>query len=192
MNLDPKTLHLIKDDTGIKVHIDGQIYTVDRIARAFPRTNPECYVSLLNTEGHEIGLIENPSELQETSRNMLEAELKAIYFIPTIIEIFTVTPKGTGSFWEVLTDDGPFSFRIMGRDDLNGYHPPSIEITDENGKRYRIVDYWELDPDSRDRIADLLPDKILKARFVRDIGMSGGGGGGRGGGGGGGGGGGRR
>ena len=181
MNLDPKTLRLVKEEAGIKAILDGQSRDVDRVARAFPRSNPDHYVSLMDPEGHEIGMIENLADLDTASRELLDAELKAIYFIPTIQEILSVTPRGTGSFWEVETDDGPYSFRIQGRDDLNGDRAPSIEIKDENGKRYYIPDYWELDSESRDRIADLLPDRVLKARYVR-IDMSGGKGRGRGGG----------
>ncbi|MCY4351562.1 MAG: hypothetical protein OXC45_00470, partial [Gemmatimonadetes bacterium] len=62
-------------------------------------------------------------------------------------------------------DDGEYTFRIMGRDALNGDEPPAIEITDENGKRYRIDNYWDLDVESRDLTSDLLPDKVIKARY---------------------------
>ena len=66
------------------------------------------------TWGHEIGIIENPSELDPGSREVLEAELKAIYFVPTISAIRSVVSKGTGSEWTVDTDDGEYTFRIMG------------------------------------------------------------------------------
>ncbi|MDE2828703.1 MAG: DUF1854 domain-containing protein, partial [Gemmatimonadota bacterium] len=117
--------------------------------------------------GHEIGIIENPKKLDDASRNLLEAELKAIYFVPTISAITAVVAKGTGSQWTVDTDDGEYTFRILGRDALKGDEPPAIEITDENGKRYKIDDYWDLDAESRDLTSDLLPDKVVKARYIR-------------------------
>ena len=100
-------------------------------------------------------------------RRMFEqgAELKARYFVPRILEIRSVVTKGTGKLWDVLTDDGAYTFRIQGRDDLDGSAPPAITVKDEHGHRYRIEDYWELDRDSRECIRDLLPDKILRARY---------------------------
>ena len=167
MNLDPQAVQITKTDTGLKALIDNQEHQIERLARAFPRSNPDNFVSLMDPEGHEIGIIENPNQLDDTSRDIVEAELKAIYFIPLIHTIQSITAKGTGSQWEVDTDDGPRSFRIMGRDALDGSSAPSIEIHDENGKRYKIEDYWALDSESRNLMSDMLPDKVLKARYAK-------------------------
>ena len=165
MNLDPTALSLTKDGDKIEALIHGETERVDRVVRAFPRSNPDHFVSLIDEVGHEIGIIENPGELDDASREVLEAELKAIYFVPTISAIRSVVSKGTGSEWRVDTDDGEYTFRIFGRDALTGDEPPTLEIVDERGKRYKIDNYWELDAQSRDLTSDLLPDKILKARY---------------------------
>ncbi len=165
MNLDPAAVSLKKNGDKIEALIQGQTTFVDRLARAFPQSNPDQFVSLMDELGHEIGIIENPKKLDDVSRNLLEAELKAIYFVPTISAITSVVSKGTGSQWTVDTDDGEYTFRILGRDALKGNEPPAIEITDENGKRYKIDNYWDLDADSRDLTSDLLPDKVVKARY---------------------------
>jgi len=165
MNLDPAAISLKKNGDKIEALIHGKTSFVDRLARAFPHSNPDQFVSLMDELGHEIGIIENPKKLDAASRNLLEAELKAIYFVPTISAITSVVAKGTGSQWTVDTDDGEYTFRILGRDALKGDDPPAIEITDENGKRYKIDNYWDLDAESRDLTADLLPDKVVKARY---------------------------
>ncbi len=165
MNLDPAAVSLKKNGDKIEALIHGETTFVDRLARAFPHSNPDQFVSLMDELGHEIGIIENPKKLDGASRNLLEAELKAIYFVPTISAITSVVSKGTGSQWTVDTDDGEYTFRILGRDALKGDEPPAIEITDEHGKRYRIDNYWDLDADSRDLTSDLLPDKVVKARY---------------------------
>lgn len=165
MNLDPAAVSLKKNGDKIEALIHGEATFVDRLARAFPHSNPDQFVSLMDELGHEIGIIENPKKLDDASRNLLEAELKAIYFVPTISAITSVVSKGTGSQWTVDTDDGEYTFRILGRDALKGDEPPAVEITDEHGKRYRIDNYWDLDADSRDLTSDLLPDKVVKARY---------------------------
>ncbi|MCY3868541.1 MAG: DUF1854 domain-containing protein [Gemmatimonadetes bacterium] len=181
MNLDPAAVSLTKNGDKIEALIHGKTTFVDRLARAFPHSNPDQFVSLMDELGHEIGIIENPKKLDDTSRNLLEAELKAIYFVPTISAITSVVPKGTGSQWTVDTDDGEYIFRILGRDALKGNEPPAIEITDENGKRYKIDNYWDLDAESRDLTSELLPDKVVKARYyTRSLGSSSGRGKGRG------------
>ena len=165
MNLDPAAISLKKNGDKIEALIHGKTSFVDRLARAFPHSNPDQFVSLMDELGHEIGIIENPKKLDDASRNLLEAELKAIYFVPTISAITSVVSKGTGSQWTVDTDDGEYTFRILGRDALKGDEPPAVEITDEHGKRYRIDNYWDLDAESRDLTSDLLPDKVVKARY---------------------------
>ena len=173
MNLDPAAVSLKKNGDKIEALIHGKTSFVDRLARAFPHSNPDQFVSLMDELGHEIGIIENPKKLDDASRNLLEAELKAIYFVPTIRAITAVVSKGTGSQWTVDTDDGEYTFRILGRDALKGDEPPAIEITDENGKRYKIDNYWDLDAESRDLTSDLLPDKVVKARYyTRSLGSS--------------------
>jgi len=71
-------------------------------------------------------------------------------------------------------------FRLQSMDALDGSEPPAISIRDDNGKRYRIKDYWDLDKDSRGEIADMLPRNLLRARFGRSSQGSGRGSSGRG------------
>lgn len=165
--LEPKNIRLVWKDDGIQIEIDGSFQRVGRIVRAFPKTNPNQYVGFLASDGEEIGLLKNPNELDIVSSKLLSAELTKTYFVPTISKICSVIAKGTGSLWNVLTDDGERIFRIQSRDALDGLDPPSIRITDENGKHYFIENYWALDTESRQMISELLPDKIVKARSGR-------------------------
>jgi hypothetical protein len=179
-DLDSSKVLLSREDEGLRIRIDGTDHSVDRIARLFPRTNPDHYVSFLNPGGHEIGMIDDPGGLDAASRDLLTAELKATYFVPTILEVRSVKRQGTGSQWDVLTDDGDMVFRLQSMDALDGSEPPAISIRDDNGKRYRIKDYWDLDKDSRGEIADMLPRNLLRARFGRSSQGSGRGSSGRG------------
>ncbi|MDE2954378.1 MAG: DUF1854 domain-containing protein, partial [Gemmatimonadota bacterium] len=77
MNLDPAAVSLKKNGDKIEALIQGETTFVDRLTRAFPHSNPDQFVSLMDELGHEIGIIENPKKLDDASRNLLEAELKA-------------------------------------------------------------------------------------------------------------------
>ena len=165
MNLKPKRIRLIRDGEGIQVVIDGISQRVERIARAFPKTNPDRFIGLMGSNGHEIGLIKNPRKLDAMSWDLLQEELKNRYFVPEVLEILSVETKGTGSSWKVLTDDGEREFRIQDRNALDGSDPPTLMISDENRRRYRIEDYWDLDRESRELIRGLLPEKVLRAKY---------------------------
>ncbi len=105
--------------------------------------------------------------MDPASRELLGEELKAVYFTPEILEIWSVVQKGTSSLWKVLTDDGEREFRIHSRDALDGGDAPAIAITDEDRRRYRIDNYWELDRESRELVRDLLPQRVLRERYGR-------------------------
>jgi len=164
MNINPESIKLTEEEGILELSMNGEVCRIHRIAKAFPKSEPDRYVGLMDENGHEIGIIEDPEQLDESSRELLAEKLKSIYFVPTIYEVESVTSQGTGSFWKVLTDDGDHSFRITGRDALDGNDPPDIEITSETGRRYRIENYWALDSESRNQMSDLLPDKILRNR----------------------------
>jgi hypothetical protein len=166
-DLDSAQISLRNENQGLRILIDGTEHSVGRIARLFPRTDPDHYISFLNPGGHEIGMLDDPSKLNDASLTLLTAELKAIYFVPTILEVRSMERRGTGSYWEVSTNDGDLTFTLQSTDALDGSVPPSITIRDGNGKRYKIDDYWELDKDSRNEIADMLPRNLLRARFGR-------------------------
>lgn len=165
--LHPEEIQLIRNGNGLEILIDGLQEPVGRVCKAFPQTKPDLYIGLMDPDGHEIGMIKDPATLDPASRDLLEEMLKALYFVPRIQEIRSVVSMGTGKLWEVLTDDGERRFRIQDRDALDGSEAPAITIRDEHGRRYRIEDFWELDRESQDHMRDLLPDKVLRARYGR-------------------------
>ena len=181
-NFDPGKIRVARDDEGIYIQIDGVRSRVARVARAFPRTKPNHFVSFLDEMGHEMGVVEDPSKLDTGSRTLLEAELKEIYFIPEILEVRSVTTQGISHHLEVLTDDGEDNFTVENLDALDGTHPPGILIRSGSGKRYSIEDYWELSGDSRELMAHMVPRRVLQARYGHSSMGGGRGRGGRGGG----------
>ncbi|MDE3257459.1 MAG: DUF1854 domain-containing protein [Gemmatimonadota bacterium] len=157
-------IRLRRRENQIEAVIGDIVQPVDRVARAFPRSNPDRFVGLLGEDGHEICLIEDPGSLDADSQVILKAALKDAYFIPRIREILSMSPRGTGGEWTVVTEEGEIVFRTQDREALDGSEPPSITVTDENGRRYRIEDYWAMDRESRNTMRDLVPDEVLRRR----------------------------
>lgn len=186
--MDVRDLKLFRDGAGtLRMTYRGEERPFSRVARNFPKTNPGHYISLLDEEGREIGILEDPSALDLPSQEVMETALREVYFVPTIHAIRSVRVEGEASSWEVDTDDGPRSFRVKSRDDIATHDIPTILVTDAQNKKYRIEDYDELDPDSRAQISDLLPREVVRlgktyrsmARMQRGGGGFGGGGFGR-------------
>lgn len=157
-------IRLIQRKNGLMAVVGDSVQPVARVARAFPRSNPDRFVGLLGEDGLEIYLIEDPGTLDADSQEILNAALKDAYYIPRILEILSVAPRGTGGEWTVVTEDGEIVFRTQDREALDGSEPPSITVTDENGRRFRIEDYWAMDRESRNTIRELVPDEVLQRR----------------------------
>lgn len=191
--MDVRDLKLSRDSNGnLTVAYRGEERALHRLVRNFPKTNPSHFISLVDGDGHEIGIVQDPKALDHASHEVMEAALRETYFVPTIRAIRGVRIDGEASNWEVDTDDGPRSFRVKSREDITTYDIPAIQIMDTQNKKYLIEDYDELDPDSKALINDLLPRDIVRlgkayrnmARAMqgpRGMGGGGGGGGGRGG-----------
>ena len=110
MNLKAEEIRLTKDGGELQVVVDGVPKPVGRISRAFPESNPSHYIGLQDPTGHEIGMIEDPKNMDTDSLELMEAELRALYFVPTILQILSVERKGSGRTWHVLTDVGERTF----------------------------------------------------------------------------------
>ncbi|MDP6777352.1 MAG: DUF1854 domain-containing protein [Candidatus Latescibacteria bacterium] len=166
MYLDPKDIKLVRENEpdGLAVVVEGQARPVERVVKAFPETRPERFVGLMGPDGHEIGMIRDPEALDEASLALLRTALEVTYHVPTIQAIRSVETEGTSSTWEVTTDEGEMSFRITDRYALDGDRAPAITVTDVQGQRYRIDDFWELDWESRNTMKDLLPKRVMKMR----------------------------
>ena len=166
MNIKPESLKVRVEEDALHVEIDGKRVDCDRVVRAFPKTHSDSFVSFLDPVGHEIGLLESSEGMDLESRSALLEHLKRLYFVPTIQEVISVGTAGTSSRWRVKTDDGEKEFQVASRESLDGEKPPAIKVTDSEGRRYQIVDYWELDKDSQAEMQELLPDKIVKSKLV--------------------------
>lgn len=121
--------------------------------RAFPFDAPDEYISVLNKDGKELGIIRVLSDFAGDAREIIQKELDRKYLAPVIKRIVSLKDKLGFSYWEVETDCGKRSFtmqdtyRNMFRNSENG-----VVLTDVDGNRYLIEDVLELDPKSYRKI----------------------------------------
>lgn len=119
--------------------------------RAFPISDASHYIGLLDGFGKDIGVIQNPAELDEQSRALLDNELRMRYFVPIVERVTSVKEEFGSIYWEVLTDRGSARIVVRNiRDNLHEVSPGRIMITDVDGNRFEFRNIDKLDPKSQD------------------------------------------
>ena len=152
--LDPRTIRIEEDPFGGLVLVDG---TGDRIGglrpvRAFPLTAPDRHISLLDAEGHEVGVIRDAGELDPKSLEALEGELEMVYFMPRVLRIRSVLSSHGMTTWELETDRGPRTVYVRDRNDIRRLRGGRVVMTDVNGVKYDIPNWRELDKRSSEML----------------------------------------
>ena len=129
--------------------------TYDRIFlhRAFPFDYPYAYISVLDSDSREIGIIQEVDAMGEENARMLREELDRKYYTPVIRQILSVKDKFGYSYWKVKTDEGEIDFTC--RDTFSSLLKVGgtrIFVNDIDGNRYEIPDLEALDHKSFKKI----------------------------------------
>jgi hypothetical protein len=150
--------NLYRDTFGVlklKREPEGEEIAV-RPMRAFPLSDPEHYVALLDGDGNEVELIPDISELPVRPRELLLSELEKSYFLPELVRVHDITDDFGIQRWEVETDRGPRVFEVRSREDLRWLHPGHLIVRDVDGNRYEVKRFDDLDTTSRLKIESYL------------------------------------
>ena len=127
---------------------DGTTYTNVEAVRSFPLTDSNKYISLLDSEEKEIGIIQDVKQLPRESERVLRSELQKRYFMPKITKIHKLDGEFGVTQWVVETNRGPVTFGMRTRYDVVSLENGRVLIKDADGNRYEIENYHRLDPDS--------------------------------------------
>ena len=90
--------------------------------RAFPLAAPDEGISLVSSDGHEVGWIADLKTAPASLRDLLQDELALRDFMPVITRLVSVSSFGTPSVWQVETDRGTTSFVLKGEEDIRPPH----------------------------------------------------------------------
>ena len=110
----------------------------------FPLTNPEEFISIREADekAKEIGIIEKLSQLPEEQQEMLR-ELR--YFMPVITKVLDVKDEYGYAYWNVVTTFGACRFTTqMSGDAVIHLSDSRLLVTDIDGNRYEIPDFYQL------------------------------------------------
>ncbi len=117
--------------------------------RAFPLADPEQFISICDSEGREVVMVRNLSDLPAQVRQTLTEELYRREFMPVIHRIVRVATEAEPAEWVAETDRGPATFLINSADDVRRVSPDRVMVVDMQGVRYLIASVRKLDAHSR-------------------------------------------
>jgi hypothetical protein len=145
------TFGLNHDSWGRLVLVDaaGRQHVGVEPVRAFPISDPQHWISIVDVEGRELVLIDDVATLPADLQKVLQDDLARREFVPHIVRILKVTTDADPSEWRVETDRGPTHFLLNGGDDIRRLGPNGALLIDVHGTRYLIDDTRRLDSTSR-------------------------------------------
>ncbi len=87
---------------------NGEEKHFDRVFlhRAFPHELLFQYISVLNDEKKEIGIIYDIADFDDLSKDLIIHEIEKKYYSPIITEIKSLKERYGFSYWKVVLDDG--------------------------------------------------------------------------------------
>jgi len=117
--------------------------------RSFPFDMLTEFISVLDEENNEIGLIRSVYDFDEATAQMILEELEKKYFAPIILRIKSVKERFGYSIWNVDTNVGnlKFSVRDTYRSIIWAGNNRAF-IVDVDSNRYEIPDITKLDKKS--------------------------------------------
>jgi len=152
--LDPITLRCTRSPRGnLILHIGKKEYIDLNIRRAFPLEDSNRYIGFFLHDGTELGLLDDPAQLEEASRNTLLQELDKIYFQPRITAFNSLDEEFGVLRGHIETTSGPRPLEIRGyRKNVRMLSNNRAIIEDVDGNRY-LIDDW---PQLPQRIREIL------------------------------------
>lgn len=117
--------------------------------RAFPIGAPDEGISLISEEGHEVGWVDQRSELPPATARLIDEELASREFVPEIQAIIEVSSFACPSIWQVTTNRGPTTLILKGEEDIRRLSHTRLLIADSHGIQFLVRNLPDLDRHSR-------------------------------------------
>ncbi len=141
------TVHLVGRDEPI---VDA------RVARCFPWSLPDGYISVRDSDGREIVLLDSLDDLDPDSHQAVAEELRHKVFHPKITRVMSCRMEFGVTSISAETDRGEVTFQIGSRDDVRLLTATRALFHDVDGNTYELPDTGALDPESRRKLHALL------------------------------------
>ena len=129
---------------------DGTVFEPLEPRRLFPVNRADEYITLLDSENKEVGIIRAITDLDKDSRQVVRNSLDDFYLVPHITRIVSISEKYGTLHWCVDTDRGIKEFDIRNRNtDIRVYDDGRVRVRDSDDNRYVVEDFRNLDAHSK-------------------------------------------
>ena len=139
------------DDGQIFVYLAGSDKPIEdaKIARYFPWSMPDIYFSIRDGNGHEVAMLRSLDELDPTSRQILDEELREKVFNPKILRVLKCTHEFGVFSMMAETDRGRAVLHFRGRDNVRLLSSTRALFRDVDGNISEVADLAQLDAASQ-------------------------------------------
>ena len=137
------------DGGFVALNFDGKDYKRIGVYLTFPLSDPERYISIREADekAKEIGVIADLSKMEKEQAEMIREQIKLRYFTPTITKILDIKDEYGHAYWNVMTTFGACRFTTgMSGDTVVALSDSKLLVTDIDGNRYEIQDFYALSP----------------------------------------------
>ncbi|MGD9773030.1 DUF1854 domain-containing protein [Diaphorobacter sp.] len=161
MNTNTATAPHSAASEGLKLHrnphgrlvlqlADGSEHVGVTPVRAFPIAAPGEGLSLVGPDGHELAWVQRVDQLPPAVHALIDEELAAREFVPTITRIRSVSSFSTPSTWDVDTDRGATQLVLKAEEDIRRLSGRTkLLIAASDGLQFSLPDVTALDRGSR-------------------------------------------
>lgn len=135
------------DGGFVGLKINDKDYARVGVYLTFPLTNPDEFISIRESDekAKEIGIVEKLSNLPKDQQEMLQEQIKLRYFMPVITKILDIKDEYGFAYWNVATTFGACRFTTqVSRDAVINLSDSRLMVTDLDGNRYEIPDFYRL------------------------------------------------
>ncbi len=148
--LEPGEVRFRREQGRLRMSDGHEAWRDVTLVRLFPLSEPERWISVLDGDSNEIGVILDLAELGAAQRRLAEEELGRRYLTPRIERILACRQRFDTVEWDVETDRGPATLVIRDlREKVKEPLPGHLSVEDVEGNRYDIPDTGALDPTSQ-------------------------------------------
>jgi hypothetical protein len=137
-----------QSDGRLVAGIDGRRVAV-KLRQCFPWSEPTRYISLRDSDDKEVAIVDNPSTLDNESRQALELALAEAGFVLEVTRVLDIDEEIEIRQWKVETKQGNRSFQTHLDDWPRVLPSGGLLIRDVAGDLYRLPDPATLDKKSR-------------------------------------------
>lgn len=123
------------------------------LCRQFPMDMLWEFISVMNEEEQELGIIRSLEVFGEDTRQLLTSELEKRYYVQRIKRILSVKEQFGFSYWRVQTEEGEIRFTL--RDtfrSISSVNKSRVFFSDVQGNRFEVERIEDLDPKSRRKL----------------------------------------